>query len=102
MPTDSTRRDLLRNDIMLVTTRADVACFDSLSGPRVKHIAIGAPGDFSTWFQSAPSLVTLTPMLAPWRTTPSILFSGIDHISAWVRLSTWPLASLPARRSKSL
>jgi molybdate transport system substrate-binding protein len=38
-----TRRDLLRNQIVLVTARADVSCFDSLSSPRVKHIAIGEP-----------------------------------------------------------
>lgn len=38
-----TRRDLLRNEMVLVTARADVACFDSLSGPQVKHIALGEP-----------------------------------------------------------
>jgi molybdate transport system substrate-binding protein len=38
-----TRRDLLRNEIVLVTARDGVSCFDSLSGPQVKHIAIGEP-----------------------------------------------------------
>lgn len=36
------RRDLLRNDVVLITTGA-TGCFDSLTGPQVKHIAIGEP-----------------------------------------------------------
>jgi molybdate transport system substrate-binding protein len=38
-----TRRDLLRNEIVLVTARPGVSCFDSLSSAQVKHIAIGEP-----------------------------------------------------------
>ena len=38
-----TRRDLLRSDVVLITTGA-TGCFDFLAEPQVKHIAIGEPG----------------------------------------------------------
>jgi molybdate transport system substrate-binding protein len=66
---DGTRRDLLRNDIVLITTGA-TGCFDSLAGPDVKHVSIGEPdsvpaGDYArqvlthlgVWDQLRPKLV---------------------------------------------
>lgn len=40
---EGTRRDLLRNEIVLVTSKP-IGCFASLTDERVKHIAIGEPG----------------------------------------------------------
>ncbi len=37
-----TRRDLLRNEVVLIRTGA-TGCFDSLAGAAVKHIAVGEP-----------------------------------------------------------
>jgi molybdate transport system substrate-binding protein len=64
-----TRCDLLRNDLVLVTT-GTVQCFDSLTDPAVKHIAIGEPdsvpaGDYARqvltalhlWDRLQPKLV---------------------------------------------
>jgi molybdate transport system substrate-binding protein len=38
-----TRRDLLRNSVILVASNPVVASFESLADPRVRHIAIGNP-----------------------------------------------------------
>lgn len=64
-----TRRDLLRNEIVLVMTGSG-GCFESLTNPEVKHIAIGEPssvpaGDYARqvlttmklWDELQPKLV---------------------------------------------